>query len=90
MCQVIEDGKSTKTVESYVADIKAFKEFLTTKGVEFNATLQRFYVVSYKNFLVDSNYEVAIILTVSKIKKYQKEFIFIQVGILFLVSMFLI
>ena len=28
MCQLIEDGKSPKTIESYVGDIKAFKEFL--------------------------------------------------------------
>ena len=56
---LIEDGKSSKTIESYVGDIKAFKEFLTVKGVDFNGNLQRFYVVSYKNFLVESNYEVA-------------------------------
>ena len=69
MCQVIEDfkisliedGKSAKTIESYVGDIKAFIEFLGDKGVEFNGILQRFYIVSYKNFLVDSNYEVATI-----------------------------
>ncbi len=69
MCQVIEDlkislvedGKSSKTIESYVGDIKAFIEFLGDKGAEFNGTLQRFYVVSYKNFLVESNYEVATI-----------------------------
>ncbi|WP_242976435.1 site-specific integrase [Clostridium sp. CT7] len=58
---LIEDGKSAKTIESYVGDIKAFKEFLKAKGVDFNGTLQRFYVVSYKNFLVESNYEVATI-----------------------------
>jgi len=58
---LVEDGKSTKTIESYVGDIKAFKEFLGSKGVEFNGILQRFYVVSYKNFLVENNYEVAII-----------------------------
>ena len=58
---LIEDGKSDKTIESYVGDIKAFKEFLGSKGVEFNGTLQRFYVVSYKNFLVESSYEVATI-----------------------------
>lgn len=60
MCQLIEDfkisliedGKSPKTIESYVSDINVFKEFLTAKGVEFNGNLQRFYVTSYKNFLV--------------------------------------
>ena len=30
---LIEDGKSSKTIESYVGDIKAFKEFLVSKGV---------------------------------------------------------
>ena len=30
---LIEDGKSSKTIESYVGDIKAFKEFLGSKGV---------------------------------------------------------
>jgi len=48
---LIEDGKSPKTVESYVGDIKAFKEFLETKGVDFNGTLQRFYVVRYEKAL---------------------------------------
>ena len=69
MCQVIEDfkisliedGKSAKTIESYIGDIRGFIEFLGSKGVEFNGNLQRFYVVSYKNFLVESNYEVATI-----------------------------
>ena len=58
---LIEDGKSPKTIESYIGDIKPFIEFLGDKGVEFNGTLQRFYIVSYKNFLVESNYEVATI-----------------------------
>ena len=58
---LIEDGKSAKTIESYIGDIRGFIEFLGSKGVEFNGNLQRFYVVSYKNFLVESNYEVATI-----------------------------
>jgi integrase/recombinase XerD len=58
---LIEDGKSPKTIESYVGDIKAFIEFLGSKGVEFNGTLQRFYLVSYKNFLVENDYEIATI-----------------------------
>ena len=56
-----ERNYSEKTIESYIGDIKAFIEFLGDKGVEFNGTLQRFYVVSYKNFLVESNYEVSTI-----------------------------
>lgn len=58
---LIEDGKSAKTIESYVGDIRGFIEFLGSKGVESNGMLQRFYVVSYKNFLVESSYEVATI-----------------------------
>lgn len=36
---VIEYGKSTKTIESYVGDIKCFIEFLGDKGVEFNGII---------------------------------------------------
>ena len=52
---LVEDGKSAKTIESYVGDIKVFIEFLGSNGVEFNGTLQRFYVLSYKVFLVKNN-----------------------------------
>ena len=69
MCKVIEDfkislvedSKSAKTIESYIGGIKAFKEFLGSKGVEFNGNLQRLYEVSYKNLIVESNYELSII-----------------------------
>lgn len=30
---LIEDGKSPKTIESYIGDIRAFIEFLGDKGV---------------------------------------------------------
>ena len=33
---LIEDGKSAKTIESYIGDIRGFIEFLGSKGVEFN------------------------------------------------------
>ncbi|MGE6599607.1 hypothetical protein [Bacillus proteolyticus] len=33
---LIGDGKSSKPIESYVDDVKAFIEFLATKGVGFN------------------------------------------------------
>ena len=36
---LIEDGKSPKTVESYIGDIKTFIEFLEDKGVEFKGSL---------------------------------------------------
>jgi hypothetical protein len=50
---LIEDGKIPKIIESHVGDIKAFIEFQKAKGVDFNGTLQRFYVTSYKVFQVD-------------------------------------
>ncbi len=34
---LIEDGKSSKTIESYMGDVKAFIEFLGSKEVKFNA-----------------------------------------------------
>ncbi|WP_300385478.1 tyrosine-type recombinase/integrase [Clostridium sp.] len=69
---LIEDGKSTKTIKSYVGDRKAFIEFIGSKGVEFNGNLQRFYVVSYKNFLVESNYQVATIKIYGKGGKFRE------------------
>ncbi|SFA79996.1 integrase/recombinase XerD [Clostridium frigidicarnis] len=58
---LIEDGKSTNTVQSYVRDITAFLKYLGTMGVEFDGTLKRFYITSYKNYLVDNSYEPATI-----------------------------
>lgn len=57
---LVENGKSSKTIESYISEnSKVFIEFLWEKGVKFNSTLERFYVVSYKNCLLNSNYEVS-------------------------------
>ncbi|WP_236886706.1 site-specific integrase [Clostridium beijerinckii] len=58
---LIEDGKSTNTVQSYVGDITAFLKYLGTMGVGFDGVLKRFYVTSYKNYLVDNSYEPATI-----------------------------
>ena len=58
---LIEDCKSTNTVQSYVGDITAFLKYLGIMGVEFDGTLKRFYITSYKNYLVDNNYEPATI-----------------------------
>ncbi|WP_294351376.1 hypothetical protein [uncultured Clostridium sp.] len=77
---LIEDGKSPKTIESYIGDIKAFIEFLGDKGVEFNGNLQRFYIVSYKNFLVENNYFEAMIKDECIIRKsFDGEFIGIDI-----------
>lgn len=47
-----EDGKSVKTVESYIGDTSAFVDFLESKGVEFTGEMKRFYITSYRNYLI--------------------------------------
>lgn len=52
-----EDGKSAKTIGSYVGDTSAFVAFLESKGMEFNGQMQRFYITRYRNHLIDNQYE---------------------------------
>lgn len=56
-----EDGKSPKTIESYVGDTSAFVTFLEEKGVDFNGEMKRFYITSYRNYLIENQYELATI-----------------------------
>lgn len=46
-----EDGKSDKTIQSYVTDVKGFLEWLSLKQVQFTGTLSRLYVTSYKEYI---------------------------------------
>jgi integrase/recombinase XerD len=55
------DGKSIKTIESYVRDTSAFVVFLESKGVDFNGEMKRFYITSYRNYLIENQYELATI-----------------------------
>lgn len=41
---LIEDGKSSKTIESYVGDTADFVTFLEEKGMDFNEEIKRFYI----------------------------------------------
>lgn len=43
---LIENGKSTNIVQSYVGDRTAFLKYIGTMGVEFDGTLKRFYITS--------------------------------------------
>lgn len=52
------DGKAAKTLESYVGDIRAFLQWLESKGTTFTGNLKRFYITSYRNYLVQEGYEV--------------------------------
>ena len=55
---LVADGKATKTLESYVGDIRAFLQWLELKGNTFTGNLKRFHVTSYRNYLVQEAYEV--------------------------------
>ncbi len=58
---LIENGIAPKTIESYVGDVRGFYEYLSGMGVESQTDFKRFYVVSYKNHLVEKKYAVATI-----------------------------
>ena len=58
---IMEDGKSTNTIQSYVGDITAFLKYLGTMNVEFDGILKRFYITSYKIYLTNNSYEPATI-----------------------------
>jgi integrase/recombinase XerD len=68
-----EDGKSIKTVESYVGDTSAFVTFLEGKGVDFNGEMKRFYITSYRNYLIENQYELSTInKKVNSIQSFNK------------------
>ncbi len=56
-----EDGKSPKTIESYVGDIAGFVSYIQNMGVKFQGELKRFYVTSFRNHIIESQYEIATI-----------------------------
>ncbi|SMB82730.1 integrase/recombinase XerD [Desulfonispora thiosulfatigenes DSM 11270] len=55
---LIVDGKGGKTVVSYTGDIARFLTWLETKQIEFTGELTRFFIISYKEYLVGKNYSV--------------------------------
>lgn len=58
---LIEEGRSQKTIESYVGDIKGYQQFLSEKAVDIDQQLSRFAFVRYKQYLLDENLAVATI-----------------------------
>ncbi len=52
---LIADGKSHKTVVSYVGDVSGFADWLTTKGVPFDGRITRFHVTSYRKHLMETD-----------------------------------
>lgn len=55
---LVADCKATKTLESYVGDIRAFLQWLNSKGNSFTGSLKRFHITSYRSYLVQEGYEV--------------------------------
>lgn len=55
---LVADGKAAKTLESYVGDIRAFLQWVETKGNSFTGNLKRFHITSYRNYLVQEGYEI--------------------------------
>lgn len=54
---LVEDGKSPKTIQSYVGDITGLLRYLQTMGTEFEGILKRFYIISNKNYILENSYE---------------------------------
>ena len=52
-----QDGKRPKTIESYLVDVKGLLKYLQEMGVVFEGILSRFFITSYKNHLLEENYE---------------------------------
>ncbi|AGX41809.1 phage integrase N-terminal SAM-like domain-containing protein [Clostridium saccharobutylicum] len=70
---LIEDGKSPKTIESYVGDTSAFVAFIESKGVDFAGEMKRFYIISYRNYLIENQYELSTInKKVNSIQSFNK------------------
>ena len=55
---LVADGKAPKIIESYTGDVRAFLDWLDSKGNIFTGNLKRFYVTSYKTYLIQNNYEI--------------------------------
>lgn len=58
---LFEEGKSPKTIESYVGDIKGYQRFLEEKAVSDQQPLSRFSFVRYKQHLLEQQFAVSTI-----------------------------
>lgn len=59
--QLLDDGKSFSTIESYVSDASSFVQYLEEKNISFTGELKRFFVTSYRRYLVEEEFEAATI-----------------------------
>lgn len=58
---LIHHGIASKTIESYTTDVRLFNDFIQEKGVKDIASLKRFYITNYKQWLQDRGYALATI-----------------------------
>lgn len=58
---LIEDGKSSKTIESYCNDVKQFQLYLAEKAADEQQLFSRFSFVRYKQHLLDHDYKISTI-----------------------------
>jgi integrase/recombinase XerD len=56
-----EEGRSPKTIESYVGDIRNFQNYLAEKAADETLPLTRFSFVRYKQHLLERNFAIATI-----------------------------
>ena len=55
---LLSDGKSPTTVDSYTGDIAAFVDWLESKDTAFAGAMKRFHITSYRNNLVEQQFEI--------------------------------
>ncbi|MFJ8065490.1 tyrosine-type recombinase/integrase [Psychrobacillus sp. NPDC096426] len=58
---LLEEGRATKTIESYVSDVKGFQEFLNEKATNEQQPLSRFSFVRYQQHLLDNQFAISTI-----------------------------
>lgn len=58
---LLEEGRSPKTIESYVGDVKGFQKYLAGKAVDEQQPLSRFSFVRYKQHLLDNEFAISTI-----------------------------
>lgn len=55
---LVADDKGTETIVSYTGDIKGFIKWLENKNVDFTGDLTRFYITSFKEYLIENDYTI--------------------------------
>lgn len=58
---LFEEGRSPKTIESYVGDVKSFQKYLSERAVNEQQPLSRFSFVHYKQHLQDNHFAISTI-----------------------------